>query len=219
MTSLSSMNVGLVLGVLALVAIAVAAVSVALLLRSQRRHSEQLRRVIERLDSLEAAGILDPGAVSPSSVAASAGTAEGETITPAGDVLAGMTSHVRRMVEDGQEAPISMADEAIVCVYEKLDAPLTPSALSEELCISLRSLERGLSAGLDCTPRQLIRAVKMREARQMLLSGRYNVAEVASRTGFSSPFHFSRTFKDFFGVAPSLMRQDGAIADRAQRGS
>ncbi len=207
--------------VLALAAAAAAAAVVLLVvvmfIRSQRRHAAQLTQVIARLERLEEAGILTETAPASREGAPAADTGGFDSDTPTGDVLAGMTSHVRRMVENGDADPVTLADEAIVCVYRHLDEALAPNALASELCVSLRSLERGLAAGLDCTPRELIRTVKMREARRLLASGGHNVAEVAARTGFSSPFHFSRSFKDFFGIAPSLVRPDVQQAPRAQR--
>ena len=37
----------------------------------------------------------------------------------------------------------------------------------------------------------------------MLLSGSYNISEVAYAVGFSTPKYFSRCFKDEFGITPS----------------
>jgi AraC-like DNA-binding protein len=130
---------------------------------------------------------------------------------PSADVLAGRTSYVRRVVEGSGGEAESLAGQTIACVHRHLGETLTPADLAEELHISLRTLERGLATTLACTPSQLIVAMKMREARRLLLSGRFRVNEVASRLGFSSPYHFSRRFKEFYGVAPSeLARRESA---------
>lgn len=198
-------------------AIAVLAGIVVVMLRSQRRHATQLARVIERLEHLESAGLLV--AAAPATPTEHRDQDDDDETNPcrATDVLAGLTSHVRQMVEEGSVTPATLADEAIVCVYRHLDEPLAPNALAGELCVSLRSLERGLAAGLACTPRELIRTVKMREAHKLLSQGRLNVAEVALHVGFSSPFHFCRRFKEFFGVAPSVVRPDPGELIRSAR--
>jgi len=202
-------------GIVIVVAVVGFLAAIMIVRRASRRHARQLAEVVERLERLEQRGAL--ASPSPAFDSIVQEQCEPSTDTPEADVLAGMTSHVRRMVEDDSADPITLADEAIVCTYRHLDEPFAPRELSAELCVSLRSLERGLAAGLGCTPRELIRAVKMREARRLLVDGRLNVAEVASRTGFASPFHFSRSFKSFFGIAPSRARPDVQAASRARR--
>jgi AraC-like DNA-binding protein len=54
----------------------------------------------------------------------------------------------------------------------------------------------------------------MREARRLLGEGR-RVSEVADRLGFANPFHFSRRYKRFYGVAPSEARR--AVPQRLSR--
>lgn len=53
------------------------------------------------------------------------------------------------------------------------------------------------------TPLDFIRNIKMKRACMMLLSGSYNISEVAYAVGFSTPKYFSRCFKDEFGITPS----------------
>ena len=104
---------------------------------------------------------------------------------------------------------MSLADQAIVKIHQHLDDGYRPAQLADDLHISLRTLERGLADLFDCSPSQLITAMKMREARRLLVTREYRVNEVASRLGFSSPFYFSRRFRTFFGVSPSQYRQVG----------
>jgi len=119
------------------------------------------------------------------------------------DVLAGRTTHVRELLEGGHIQGLPLADQAVVRIYGRIEEPLSPSDLAESLHVSLRSLERGLSLALDCSPRELILAAKMREARRLLQTGELNVTGVAYRLGFSSPSHFSRRFRSFFKQSPS----------------
>ena len=212
------MPLGALLAAAVLVAMTLA---VALLLRAQRRSRRQIADLMVRLEGLEErwrlagyprggeTGLTDTAPRPPDAVAGSADT------PPSGDVLAGFTSHVRRLVQaPGGEAE-SLADQTILCIYRHLEENVAPAQIAEELFVSLRTLERGLAVALDCTPRQLIGAIKMREARRLLHGGGHRVGEVAYRLGFSDPFHFSRRFKAFYGVAPSQIRPTGA---RAQTG-
>lgn len=196
------------LGVAAAVLLAVV---VAALLVLQRRQRQQMRALLGRLERLEAhwpAGSF-PAGDAVAVVASQAATVVGDdSITPSGDVLAGRTSYVRHLVESGGTTAQGLADQAIFRVHEHLEENVTPGEIADELYVSLRTLERGLAVALDCTPSQLILAMKMREARRMLKVEHLRVSEVAERLGFANPFHFSRRFKAFYRVSPSELRQE-----------
>ena len=71
--------------------------------------------------------------------------------------------------------------------------------------VSPRTLQRGIKDALHRSPRELILAVKMKEARRLLETGALRVSEVAYRVGFDNPDHFSRRFKAYHGVPPSAL--------------
>jgi AraC-like DNA-binding protein len=179
----------------------------AIFLWVQRRNRNQMEALMARLAELEESRA-DIWAAAASQEGA--GADDGGSPTPptdsmvvSADVLHGMTTHVQRMVAgEGVEAA-GLADQAIVRIHAHIEENLTAGQLAEELHVSLRTLQRGLAAALDCTPRQLILAMKMREARRLLETGRYRVSEVAYRLAFSSPHHFSSRFKSFYRKAPS----------------
>jgi AraC-like DNA-binding protein len=209
--------IGSAAAIVAAVAAAAVVAAVALqLLRSQRRSRRQVAELLERLERLESRHRASDESRDESAAPggergtpAEAGAPEQET-PPSGDVLAGLTSHVRRLVQaPGGEAE-SLADQAIRCIHRHLEENVAPALIAEELFVSLRTLERGLAMSLDCTPRQLIVAMKMREARRLLQDGGHRVGEVAERLGFADPFHFSRRFKAFYGLSPSELRPTGA---------
>jgi AraC-like DNA-binding protein len=190
-------------------ALAGAGVAVVTLMLSQRRTRCQVDALMGRIDELEqrvpgggAASGASPAAAESDLTAASSDDIE-ENLSR--DVLAGRTSFVRRAVEGELSRPSSLAGQAIGLVHSRIQENLLPAELAAELAISLRTLERGLAAELGCSPRQLIVAMKMREARRLLESGRFRVNEVASRLGFATPSHFSRSFRAFYRLPPSTV--------------
>lgn len=170
-----------------------------------RRQVAGMRALLDRLDALSTATGPEASQQAESERWPSKPTSSGESSLSAitGDVLAGRTTRVRELLESGHIQGLPLADQAIVQIYERIDHALTPSDLADALHVSLRSLERGLSLALDCSPRELILAAKMREARRLLETQELNVTGVAYRLGFSSPSHFSRRFRSFFKRSPS----------------
>lgn len=54
------------------------------------------------------------------------------------------------------------------------------------------------------TPNDYIRYRRMKHAAKLLAEGSHTVSEVSYMVGISDPLYFSRTFKKYFGVAPSI---------------
>jgi AraC-like DNA-binding protein len=178
-----------------------------------QRQGRQIRNLIARLETLEAQqpDQRPPTVSGALPIPEPSAQEDGEQgPTPPEDVLAGYTSHINRVIDGAEGGSLGLADQAVFFVYQHLEEPYRPAQLADELHISLRTLERGLVETFDCTPGQLITAMKMREARRLFESGDFRVNEVATRLGFSSPFYFSRRFRTFFGVPPSEYRRGSA---------
>lgn len=52
-------------------------------------------------------------------------------------------------------------------------------------------------------PNDIIKAMRLNKAKELLLTHEYNVGEVADKVGFTEPKYFSVCFKKQFGVSPS----------------
>lgn len=77
------------------------------------------------------------------------------------------------------------------------------TTLCREIGVSERQLQRKLKAITNKSPNQLISSVRLQYAKELLLDQENTVAEIAFRTGFSSPSYFSKCFKKEFSVSPS----------------
>lgn len=196
---------GLIVAAIAgvILAMAGALAAVVVMYRRQRRVMAALVHRLEDIESRWAASEADSAEPNAGDPPGPTTTIRDGSLSPSGDVLAGMTSQVNRLVGTGGGMAVSLADQAILSVYRHLSESVTPPTVAGELHVSLRTLERGLAVALGCTPGQLILAMKMREARRLLQDEGHSVSEVADRLGFANPFHFSRRFKSFFRVSPS----------------
>jgi len=59
-------------------------------------------------------------------------------------------------------------------------------------------------------PSQFLRRMRLRRARLLLERSFLSVKEVMALVGYNDPSHFSRDFKQFHGVLPSIVRSPGA---------
>ena len=57
------------------------------------------------------------------------------------------------------------------------------------------------------TPSQYLIAMRMREAKNLLLDSNLAIKEIAVRCGYDNPYYFSNAFNDFFGQRPTFFRK------------
>lgn len=92
---------------------------------------------------------------------------------------------VRRVVEENYTSPVSLADLAYLSGR------------------SLSSFKRDFLEIYGCAPANWIRVHRLEKARDLLASSSMSVADVCYSLGFENTSHFSRIFKQRFGVPPS----------------
>jgi len=89
-------------------------------------------------------------------------------------------------------------------ITANIDEPnLNVEDLGRHFGISRTQFYRKLDALIARPIGDYIRSICLETAAQLLKERRLSIAEVAYATGFSSPSHFSRTFKKAYGKAPS----------------
>lgn len=77
----------------------------------------------------------------------------------------------------------------------------------ESLCasqnMSRSSFYNKLKALTDQAPADYIRLIRLKQAAQLLLEGRYNITEISDMTGFNDVKYFREVFKKYYKVTPS----------------
>ena len=53
------------------------------------------------------------------------------------------------------------------------------------------------------SPKQYLTQLRMERARELILSNRYTVSQIAQMTGYGEIYHFSKAFKQENGVTPT----------------
>ncbi|ABG40356.1 two component transcriptional regulator, AraC family [Paraglaciecola sp. T6c] len=87
------------------------------------------------------------------------------------------------------------------------DPEFTVDQLAESLAMSRRSLSRKCQSECQQTIVQFMTEVRMQSALKLLNESKLSVSEIAYGTGYESLSYFSRTFKKFYGKAPSTISQ------------
>jgi len=88
-------------------------------------------------------------------------------------------------------------------VSENRGKPVHSEQVAEAIGVSLRQFQRLTREELDSTPTNFIYLIKLKLAEEFLTSRQGNVTEAAYEFGFTDLSHFSRLFKNHFGVSPT----------------
>ena len=84
-------------------------------------------------------------------------------------------------------------------VRSRLTVPLVAQATD----VSTSYLTALFHKHLQISPGEYIRRIKLQESKQMIRSGTMNFTEIAETLQYSTIHHFSRQFKEKFGITPS----------------
>ena len=80
-------------------------------------------------------------------------------------------------------------------------------------------LTRMFRRHLRCTPGAYLRRCRLDKAAALLAAGRRGLAEIAQACGYFDQAHFSRSFKQAYGVPPRAYRQVCRVQDPGSRGA
>jgi len=98
-------------------------------------------------------------------------------------------------------APAPLCD-AVQLMEANIEEPLTTHELAAHLGISRRQLERLFKKHLQAVPGRYYLDLRLQEARRLLRESDLPAGEIAMKTGFSSPAHFSTAYRNHFGLTP-----------------
>lgn len=94
---------------------------------------------------------------------------------------------------------------------KNIEEPLSPSLLARQAGLSTRQLERLFRRYLDRSPKRYYLELRLKKARSLLLQTDMSVINVALASGFSSPSHFSKCYRAFYGRTPYRERGIPAV--------
>jgi AraC-like DNA-binding protein len=95
-------------------------------------------------------------------------------------------------------------------IREHLAQPLTIDDLAEVARLSRSRFHSYFREHMRTSPMDYVKTVRLRDARQRLVTTEQPIYTIAEATGFSNPYHFSREFKRSCGLPPRAFRQQNS---------
>lgn len=114
--------------------------------------------------------------------------------------------------EPNIELPSSSMDSRFMnSVYDFLNRNMSDPELDidlfcREVGMSRTNLYRKIKSVTNLSPSELIRNTRLKYAAKYLKETDMPISEIAYDVGFSSPSYFTKTFRAFFGISPTEMR-------------
>lgn len=100
------------------------------------------------------------------------------------------------------ELNVTKIKKAKQIIISRMVEPPTLQELSEEIQLPLNKLKEGFKQIYGDSVFSFLFDYKMEVARQLLVTGSYNVNEVGLKVGYSTASHFITAFKKKFGTTP-----------------
>lgn len=83
--------------------------------------------------------------------------------------------------------------------------------LAEKCRLHPRYFAKVFRDAYGVSPKQYMTQLRMERARELILSNRYTMSQIAQMTGFGDIYHFSKTFKQENGISPTEYSRNGEV--------
>nr|WP_235850832.1 GlxA family transcriptional regulator [Paraburkholderia piptadeniae] len=97
--------------------------------------------------------------------------------------------------------------EVIALMENNIEEPLSREELARLANMSQRQLQRLFHEHLGMTPTHYYLTLRLRRARELLLQTDMSIMSITIASGFQSACHFSKSYREAFGVAPTRERR------------
>lgn len=110
-------------------------------------------------------------------------------------------------------------ERAVAFIERAYGETVTNSRIAREAAVGVAHLIRLFHLHMNITPQRYLWSTRLRVACELLRDTAFTASEIAYRTGFANPHHFSRHFKEQIGESPiryrnRLWRGDSSAGER-----
>ncbi|MEM7196614.1 MAG: GlxA family transcriptional regulator [Pseudomonadota bacterium] len=92
--------------------------------------------------------------------------------------------------------------EAVAYMEANIEELISLDEIASHVGLSRRQLERLFQKYLHCVPTRYYMRLRLMHARQLLLQTSMPIVDIAFASGFVSTPHFSKCYREFFGIPP-----------------
>ncbi|WP_108448187.1 GlxA family transcriptional regulator [Halomonas sp. BN3-1] len=92
--------------------------------------------------------------------------------------------------------------EIVALMENNLEEPIDLDELARYVSLSRRQLERLFQRNLHCSPSRYYMRLRLNRARQLLKQTSMSIIDIAAACGFVSTPHFSKCYRECFGLPP-----------------
>lgn len=97
--------------------------------------------------------------------------------------------------------------EAVAIMEANIEEPISLDEIGHHVGISRRQLERLFQKHLQCVPTRYYLELRLRRARELINQTSKSIVDIAFACGFVSAPHFSKCYRDMFGLPPREERR------------
>ena len=101
----------------------------------------------------------------------------------------------------------SAVDQAVNCIWERYSDPLSLDDMAQSAMLSHFHFARVFKEQTGVSPGRFLAAVRIYQAKRMLVISSMSVAGVSSAVGYGSLGSFTNHFTDSVGISPSRFRR------------
>lgn len=124
-------------------------------------------------------------------------------------------AHFRQHLPEGVSSRLL---KAVHFMEQQLDHPPTLEAIARYVGISARQMERAFKLELGVAPMKYHRQLRLSYGRWMIDNKEDSITQIALDCGFADAAHFSREFRAYFGMPPSVYRRGTSATLRKAEG-
>ena len=106
-------------------------------------------------------------------------------------------------------------EKAILFMTARLDEPITVDDLAKTASFSKFYFTRLFQRETGVSPGRFLSAMRLEEAKRLLVTTSMRVAEISHRVGYTSVGTFTTRFTASVGISPTLYRRINTDVDRA----
>jgi AraC-like DNA-binding protein len=125
--------------------------------------------------------------------------------------VSALQAEMNSIAEDHAINPLVLAVRTYL--REHIDQPLSVADIARHVSMSVAHFTRTYKRLTGNTPWDDLLRLRVDVTRNLLITTRYPLREIAPQVGFHDEYHLSRIFRRYMGVSPGFYRRHGKSAD------